>query len=121
MRAEQTKIWIELTKGELREEARKRELIGKFMETFGFLPDMLEWKTDCTQRILKAIAEEKPEAQTILGEKVEKIIFCLIEDTINLEPNTDWKFSSYSDVPYTVYKWSRKTKGVKAMVKIFVK
>ena len=122
-KVEVIKQWITKTKEQVGEKERISDMVSKFMETFGFLPDILEWSNEGACRILRAEAEiEKQETiqETILGQKIEKVLFLLTEDKLNLEP-TDWKFSSYSEGLYTVYKWSRKSKGVKAMVKIFVK
>ena len=67
-KVEAAKEWVVRTKEEVRELERVKEMIGNFIEVFEFLPDELEWKTDCNKRVLTAKAVEEPEeTQTILG------------------------------------------------------
>ena len=115
-KVEAAKEFIERTKGELKEKERVREMIGMFIETFGFMPDVLEWESDAGKRVLTAKAVEKQETiQTILGEKVVEVIFGIEEE--NLE-ETEWKMSEFTRGKYTVYKWRKYFKGFSAWVEI---
>jgi len=119
-KSEVVKEFIEKTKREVRERERVKEIIGEFFETFGFLPDEVEWIKEGAERILQATALEEENKETILGEKVEKVSFHLIEDRL-YGSDEDWKYSSFTSGIYTVHKWSRNLKNYRAMVKIYVK
>lgn len=114
--------FIELTKKEVREREREEALVNVFELLFGFMPDWLEWKTECMEKVLEAKAEvEELEKITIVGEIVQKVIFYLKEDPRenNLDPN--WNFSSFSRTPYTVYKFIKRMRGYIAKVEVLTK
>ena len=123
-KVEVIKQWITKTKEEVKEGERVREIIGEFFETFGFMPDVAEWINEGVERVLQATAlqtEQEIGKEFILGQRIEKIKFSLIEDRLYGSDETNWKYSCYSSGPYTCYKWSRVLKGFKAKVEIFVK
>jgi len=112
------KEWIEKTREKVKEQMRVKETIGGFVETFGFLPDTVEWKNDGGKRKLEAKAVvEKPEDQ-ILGEEVGKLVFCLEENIYDYPLPEEWEMSEFTRGIQRVYKWKRFFKNFYAWVEI---
>ena len=121
-RFEVVKEWVVRTKEEVKELERVQKIVGMFIETFGILPDVVEWESEGVERVLRAIAEVEVEnKETILGQRIEKVSFHLIEDRTVNELSPNWEFSSYSKGIYTCYKWKTKMRGFFAKVEILTK
>ena len=119
MRAvEVAKQMVERTKKEIREEERKREIIQKFEDLFGFPPEKVWWTDNLTLKANSVINFDEENRPTIMGKPVTEVSFWLVEQKFDVRYDLDWNFWKLKEGLIIEYKWTKKLREYIAVVKI---
>jgi len=114
---QKAKQMVERTKKEIREEERKREIIQKFEEIFGFEPDRVWWD----ENLLKAnyiVNFDEDEVPTIMRKPVTEVSFWLVEQKFDVGYDLDWNFWKEKEKDLIRYRWTRKLRKYIAVIDI---
>ena len=100
------KQMIEKTRGEIREDERKREVIQKFEDLFGFPPEKVWWDGDLLNANYIVNFDDDDEEISIMEKKVKEVQFWLVEEKIDWY-DMDWNFSKEKEKNLIIYRWTR--------------
>jgi hypothetical protein len=117
---------IDKTKNAVREEERKKELMQKFEEIFGFKPDLLIWIDDFTLKASKRVSsdelsDDEEIGPTVEGKLVLEVSFRLLEEETDVGYDIDWKFSKSKGLAVNCYTWTKRLGQYTALVEVITK
>jgi len=123
---EVAKQMIDKTKNAVKEEERKKELMQKFEEIFGFKPDLLIWTDDFTLKASKRVSsdelsDDEEISPTVEGKSVIEVAFRLLEEGTDVGYDLDWQFSKTIGTMVNCYTWAKRLGQYKALVEIITK
>ena len=121
-KVEAAKQMIEKTKKEIREEERKREIIQKFKDLYGFQPDRVWWTDNFTLKANSVINfddfDDDEEIPTIMEKPVKEVQFWVEEEKIDMGYDMDWNFSKSKEGLFIRYELTRGLRKYMAVVEI---
>jgi hypothetical protein len=116
---------IEKTKAMVREEERKKELIQKFEEIFGFKPDLLIWTDNFTLKATYSVSNDELSDEeispTVEGKQALEVSFRLVEEGAEVGYDPDWKFSQSKGSMVNCYSWTKRLGKYIALVEVITK
>jgi hypothetical protein len=124
--AEAVKDIIRRTKNEVKEEDRKRAIIQKFNEIFGFKPGLIIWTGGLTLEAIYNVKELKKLDDEefdwfIEGKQVSEVSFKLYEEGKDNGYDADWHFVKTKGLAVNCYSWMRRYGQYTAIMEVITK